>query len=166
MCCVQVYSVLGLLMVGTFNLERDRLFEQQVGSWPAANTNPSFHGVVEPGQHDLIPRVHDPNLDWPQHGDNDIHMHTMSNDELKEYEKRKSKLKLILLILDPRCVRTGADHVGVRHLRLRQLPGLALPPGGGQAGEAVAAAALGRLELPQSHHVADGSPLRPQQGDP
>ena len=94
MCCVQVYSVLGLLMVGTFNLERDRLFEQQVGSWPAANTNPSFHGVVEPGQHDLIPRVHDPNLDWPQHGDNDIHMHTMSNDELKEYEKRKSKLKL------------------------------------------------------------------------
>ena len=46
MCC-QVYSVLGLLMVGTFNLEKDRLLDRQVGGWPGpSNGNPSFHGVV------------------------------------------------------------------------------------------------------------------------
>ena len=45
--CCQVYSVLGLLMVGTFNLEKDRLLDRQVGGWPGpSNGNPSFHGVV------------------------------------------------------------------------------------------------------------------------
>ena len=45
---VQVYSVLGLLMVGTYNfgLDRQRLYERQMHGWPS-NSNPSFHGVVD-----------------------------------------------------------------------------------------------------------------------
>ena len=44
--------------------------------------------------------------------------------------------------------KAGVDHVRLRHLRLHQLPGLALTAGRGQAGETLAAAALGSLDLP------------------
>ena len=39
--------MLGLLVVGTYNIgmDRQRMYGRQMGGWPT-NTNPSFHGAV------------------------------------------------------------------------------------------------------------------------
>lgn len=84
----QVYSVLGLLMVGTFNLEKDRLLERQITGWPGPTSgNPSFHGVVDPNLGNLDGHIMKEQLEYREYD-----MHTsLSNEELKKYEKQKSK---------------------------------------------------------------------------
>jgi len=76
-----VYSLLGLLMVGTFNMEKDRLFERQLSSWPS-NSNPSFHGVVNPNMNENMLQQSEP--PWPE---DDIE--AMSKEDLSKYEKKK-----------------------------------------------------------------------------
>ena len=81
--------MLGLLMVGTFNLEKDRHLDRQLNGWPS-NGNPSnsFHGVVDTNINENI--LHQPVPAWP---DNDIT--PLSKDDLKDYEKKKSMKQLL-----------------------------------------------------------------------
>ena len=84
----QVYSVLGLLMVGTFNLEKDRLLERQISGWPGpSNGNPSFHGVVDPNLGNLDGHIRGEQVELRDYDD----IHSLSNEDLKKYEKQKSK---------------------------------------------------------------------------
>jgi len=82
-----VYSLLGLLMVGTFNMEKDRLFERQLSSWPS-NSNPSFHGVVNPNMNENMLQQSEP--PWPE---DDIE--AMSKEDLSKYEKRR-RLEILM----------------------------------------------------------------------
>lgn len=89
-----VYSVLGLLMVGTFNLEKDRLLERQITGWPGPTSgNPSFHGVVDPNLGNLDGHIMKEQLEYREY---DIHT-SLSNEELKKYEKQK-RLELIMSV--------------------------------------------------------------------
>ena len=86
--CFKVYSVLGLLMVGTFNLEKDRILDKQMNNYWPSKSNPSFHGVVDSS-------LTTTNVDQDGFHDNiqyheDIHDVDISNDDLKEYEKKRS----------------------------------------------------------------------------
>ena len=83
-----MYSVLGLLMVGTFNLEKDRLLERQISGWPGpSNGNPSFHGVVDPNLGNLDGHIRGEQVELRDYDD----IHSLSNEDLKKYEKQKSK---------------------------------------------------------------------------
>ena len=73
-------------MVGTFNLEKDRILDKH-NYWPS-KSNPSFHGVVDS-------TLTTTNMDHEGFQDNiqyheDIHDVDISNDDLKEYEKKRS----------------------------------------------------------------------------
>ena len=84
----QVYSVLGLLMVGTFNIEKGRLLDRQISGWPGSTSgNPSFHGVVDPNLGNLDGHIMKEQLEYREYDD----IHSLSNEELKKYEKQKSK---------------------------------------------------------------------------
>jgi len=89
-----VYSVLGLLMVGTFNLEKDRLLERQISGWPGPSSgNPSFHGVVDPNLGNLDGHMRGEQAELQEYDD----IHSLSNEDLKKYEKQK-KLELIMSV--------------------------------------------------------------------
>ena len=79
--CDKVYSVLGLLMVGTYNfgLDRQRLYERQMHGWPT-NSNPSFHGVVD---------TRELSLSVPQAIDGPI---TAYKDDLADYEEEDEEI--------------------------------------------------------------------------
>eukprot|EP00092_Neocalanus_flemingeri_P016681 GFUD01018044.1.p1 GENE.GFUD01018044.1~~GFUD01018044.1.p1 ORF type:complete len:293 (+),score=45.82 GFUD01018044.1:219-1097(+) len=76
-----VYSVLGLLMVGTFNIEKDKLLEKQHHNWP---NSPSYQGGGNP-----ILTTPDWNIGKETEG--------MTEEELKEFEKKK-RLELIMAV--------------------------------------------------------------------
>ena len=91
-------------MVGTFNLEKDRHLERQLNGWPS-NGNPSnsFHGVVGTLDTNLNENILHQPAPVPAWPDNDIT--PLSKDDLKDYEKKKSKqnimnccLQLMLLL--------------------------------------------------------------------
>ena len=83
-----MYSVLGLLMVGTFNIEKGRLLDRQISGWPGPTSgNPSFHGVVDPNLGNLDGHIMKEQLEYREYDD----IHSLSNEELKKYEKQKSK---------------------------------------------------------------------------
>jgi len=89
-----VYSVLGLLMVGTFNLEKDRLLERQISGWPGpSNGNPSFHGVVDPNLGNLDGHIRGEQVELRDYDD----IHSLSNEDLKKYEKQK-RLELMMSV--------------------------------------------------------------------
>ena len=77
--------MLGLLVVGTYNIgmDRQRMYGRQVGGWPT-NTNPSFHGslvdtrVINVGS---LPQTHDtPVLTYKE----DIHVEDYFDDDLED----------------------------------------------------------------------------------
>lgn len=79
-----VYSVLGLLVVGTYNIgmDRQRMYGRQMGGWPT-NTNPSFHGVVDTRVINVgsLPQTHDtPVLTYKE----DIDLDDYFDDDLEE----------------------------------------------------------------------------------
>ena len=75
-------------MVGTFNLEKDRILDKQMNNYWPSKSNPSFHGVVDSSL-TTTNIDHDFNDNIQYH--EDIHDVDISNDDLKEYEKKKSK---------------------------------------------------------------------------
>jgi len=71
-----VYSVLGLLMVGTFNIEKDKLLEKQHNNWP---NSPSYQG----GNNPILTTGKE--------------TEGMTEEEFKEFEKKK-RLELIMAV--------------------------------------------------------------------
>jgi len=109
-----VYSVLGLLVVGTYNIgmDRQRMYGRQMGGWPS-NTNPSFHGVVDtrvinvgslPQSEDAPVLTFKEDLDVEDYFDEDPEDDLEENleeeevsdeDDLKKYEKKR-RLELMM----------------------------------------------------------------------
>lgn len=112
-----VYSVLGLLVVGTYNIgmDRQRMYGRQMGGWPT-NTNPSFHGVVDTRVINVgsLPQSHQsqdtPVLTYKEDSDLDDYFDDDTEDEtekdrmeygvsdeddLKKYEKKR-RLELMM----------------------------------------------------------------------
>ena len=71
---LKVYSVLGLLMVGTFNIEKDKLLDKPSHNWP---NSPTYQGGGSP----ILPT---PEWTLPEEIDG------MTEEELKDFEKKKS----------------------------------------------------------------------------
>lgn len=76
-----VYSVLGLLMVGTFNIEKDKLLDKPSHNWP---NSPTYQGGGSP----ILPT---PEWTLPEEIDG------MTEEELKDFEKKK-RLELIMTV--------------------------------------------------------------------
>jgi len=76
-----VYSVLGLLMVGTFNIEKDKLLDKPSHNWP---NSPSYQGGGNP----ILPTP-----EWTFTKETE----GMTEEELKEFEKKK-RLELIMTV--------------------------------------------------------------------
>ena len=106
-----MYSVLGLLVVGTYNIgmDRQRMYGRQMGGWPS-NTNPSFHGVVDtrvinvgslPQSEDAPVLTFKEDLDVEDYFDEDPEDDLEENleeeevsdeDDLKKYEKKRREM--------------------------------------------------------------------------
>ena len=71
---LKVYSVLGLLMVGTFNIEKDKMLAKQDQYWP---NSPIYKGGGNP----ILTTP-----EWT------LETEGMTEEELKEFEKKKSML--------------------------------------------------------------------------
>jgi len=76
-----VYSVLGLLMVGTFNIEKDKILDKQSRNWP---NSPSYQGGGNP----ILPT---PEWTFTEETEG------MTEEELKDFEKKK-RLELIMTV--------------------------------------------------------------------
>jgi len=101
-----VYSVFGLLMVGTFNLEKDRLLEKQFNihqHWPSQP--PRFDGP-QPRDWSGLNRRDDDDDEDEEDDENDLTLlheepipiwkdYSLTNDDLKDYEKKR-RLELIM----------------------------------------------------------------------
>ena len=104
----KVYSVLGLLVVGTYNigLDRQKMYGRQMGGWPT-NTNPSFHGVVDtrvinvgslPQSHEAPVLTYKEDIHVDDYFDDDMdddlgeeleEDDVSDEDDLKKYEKKR-----------------------------------------------------------------------------
>jgi len=76
-----VYSVLGLLMVGTFNIEKDKLLDKPSHNWP---NSPTYQGGGNP----ILPTP-----EWTFSKETE----GMTEEELKDFEKKK-RLELIMTV--------------------------------------------------------------------
>ena len=108
--------MLGLLVVGTYNIgmDRQRLYGRQMGGWPS-NTNPSFHGVVDtrvinvgslPQSHDAPVLTYKEDIDVGDYFDDDLEEDLKEDlkedpeddevsdddDDLKKYEKKRREM--------------------------------------------------------------------------
>ena len=104
--------MLGLLVVGTYNIgmDRQRMYGRQMGGWPT-NTNPSFHGVVDtrvinvgslPQTQDTPVLTYKEDIDPDDYFDDDLEDDTEKDlveedevsdeDDLKKYEKKRREI--------------------------------------------------------------------------
>ena len=181
-------------MVGTFNMEKDRLFERQLSSWPS-NSNPSFHGVVNPNMNENMLQQSEP--PWPEDDIEagpwqDFHYHACDWSVLTWlilYSQKRLLLttKAIQCVVNPIGTLTSCSilylgyvkrrsikiwkkkeawdsHVFLCNICFSQLCSFIVSFGWSKTWKTLAFTALGRMELFDIGYQSNGSVLSPKQG--